>query len=67
MTSSVGLEFPKELARCQSLVELYRSMGPTGAFAAATTQRTIEEADEAWRSGDVVRIVAAFKAMKECE
>ena len=67
MTSSVGIEFPKELARCKGLVGFYRSMGPDGAFAAAAVSAIVESAESAWESQDVVELVRTFQAMKECE
>ena len=65
--STVGDEYPKEQARCRELLQMYREIGPSGMFGAAVIEAKLREADEAMASGDIVRILAAFQAMKECE
>lgn len=65
--STVGIEFPIELARCQALLQTYHDLGPPGTFAAASIEVVVELAKEAWRSQDPVEIVKAFALMKECE
>ena len=63
---TVGSDFMPEQKRCRELLDVYRSI-PTGAVGAAIIERVIREADEAWESTDPVRILRAYKAMKECE
>lgn len=64
-TASVGEQFPREQARCREVLGHYKEIGPVGAFGAAMIEATLREADAAMASGDVVRIVRAFAAMKE--
>lgn len=42
-------------------------LGPVGQFGKAMIELDLREADEAMASGDIVRIVAAYEAMKGCE
>ena len=63
--STVASEFPKQQARCRELLEVYREIGPAGAFGAAVIERTLREADEALASGDVVAMVRVFAKMRD--
>jgi hypothetical protein len=68
MSETVGEAFPGELARCEGLIERYRELeGGVGFFGAMMIDQIVADAKAAWASGDVVRIVGAFAAMKECE
>jgi hypothetical protein len=64
---SVGQDFPIEQARCRELLEVYRNLGPVGAFGAAMIEQVLRKADEAASSGDVVQMIIAYQAMKDCE
>ena len=65
--SSVGEEFPKEQARVRELLAEYRKLPPqSGWFGVAMLEATLKEADEAAISGDVVRILRAYEALKGC-
>lgn len=63
--STLGEQFPKEQARCREVLEMYREIGPAGTFGAAMIEATLREADEAAMSGDLVRMIRAYEAMKE--
>lgn len=63
--STLGEQFPKEQARCREVLEMYREIGPAGMFGAAMIEATLREADEAAMSGDLVRMMRAYEAMKE--
>jgi hypothetical protein len=65
--SSVGLEFPKEQARCREVLQQYRDIGPAGFFGVAMIEATLRQADQAMASGDIVAILQAFQAMKSVE
>ena len=65
--SSVGEEYPKEQARVRELIEVYRGLGPQGAFAMAMLKDVLREADEAAISGDAVRIIRSFARMQGCK
>ena len=66
--ASVGSEFPIEQARLRQLVQDYRSL-PNGAgtFAATMTEQVLADADRAMASGDIIAILRAFAAMRECQ
>lgn len=66
-TTSVGEQFPIEQARVREVLGQYRAIGPAGSFGAAMIEATLREADAAMASGDIVRIIRAFQAMKEIE
>lgn len=65
--SSVGIEYPMQLARCQALVDFYETQGPGCALAATMIRAVMKQAEEAWRSQNLPEIVAAFAAMQDCE
>lgn len=53
--------------RCRELLEQYKTIGPVGAFGTLMINRDIEEGDKAIASGDVVRMLGAFKALEGCK
>jgi hypothetical protein len=50
--------------RVRELIKLYLSV-PNGQFAAAMMKAAIQEGEAAIASGDVVRMVAAYKELEE--
>ena len=62
---SLGEDYPNQQARCREVLNQYREVGPVGAFGAAMIELTLKEADEAALAGDLVRMIAAYKAMVE--
>jgi hypothetical protein len=64
---TVGDDFPRQQARVREVLGHYREIGPAGQFGAAMIEADLREADEAWASGDIVRILRAYQALKECE
>ena len=52
--------------RCRDLIEIYKTI-PTGAIGAHFIQITINEGEAAIASGDVVRMLSAFKELESCE
>lgn len=65
--TTVGDDFPKEQARVREALAVYRSIGPEAAFAIALIEATLRQADEAMASGDLVRILQAYQAMKDIQ
>lgn len=57
-------EYPIEQERCRDLLQMYRSIGPSGQYGVAIIEATLREADKAAISGDLVRMIAAFNDMK---
>jgi hypothetical protein len=66
MADSVGLAFPREVARCMKLLRVYEELGPIGAFGHTMIRGVVAEATRAWESGDPVLIIKAFDAMRGC-
>ena len=65
--ASVGEDFPKEQARCREVLQQYKELGPAGVLGGMMIEATLREADEAMASGDIVRILQAYKAMQGIE
>ena len=61
---SVGEEMPRLMASVREILGEYKKLGPVGAFGAMMIERDLREADEAVMSGDVVRILASYEALK---
>lgn len=66
-STSVGEDFPKQQARVREVLGLYRDIGPNGMFGATMIEQTLREADEAQASGDIVRILQSYQALKAIE
>lgn len=65
--STLGDDLPKEIERCQELLLQYAEIGPAGAFGAAMIKRQIARAHQAMMEGDVLDILRAYDALKECK
>ncbi len=66
-STSVGEDFPKQQARVREVLKLYHEIGPSGMFGAAAIEQTLREADEAQSSGDIIRILQSYEALKTIE
>jgi len=64
--TTLGDDYPREQQRCRKLLIEYKKI-PTGVFGAACIEQVLREADAAAISGDVVEMVRAYNAMKECQ
>ena len=58
--------FPDEIERCRELLDAYKEIGPAGTFGVIMIKKDIDEAIKALASGDVVRMIRAYKTLKEC-
>jgi len=58
---------PIEQARVRELLKHYHSIGPIGVFGAAMLERAMANMDRALASGDIVEMLRAYEALKECE
>lgn len=67
MSTTLGDDMPKEQQRVRELLGEYKAIGPSGRFGAIVIEATLREADQAVMSGDVVRMIAAYQALKGCE
>lgn len=63
--TSLASAFPKEQERLVLLLEQYSDLGQNGMFGYAVIRQSLFESFAAAASGDVVRMVASFKDMKE--
>jgi len=63
-STSMGEEYTKEQARCRKALEIYKSLGPAGAFGAMCIEQTLAQAERAAISGDIVAQLAAFSEMQ---
>ena len=57
----------KQCARCRVVVTHYEALGPVGMFGKLMIERDIAEGEAAIASGDVVRMLQAYKALEGCE
>lgn len=64
---SIGSAFPHEIARCKQLVEHYKELGGVGFFGRSMIELRIRDAEEAWASGDITRIISTYWDLKGCE
>ena len=64
---SLGEALPKEQARVRELLCEYVKLGPAGTFGAVMLRAALLEADESAMSGDLVRMIRAYEALKECQ
>jgi hypothetical protein len=67
MTTTVGEDFPRQQARVRALYSTYVSLGVPGTFGAAMIEAALTEAEQAQASGDVLRILRAYEALKDCK
>ena len=66
-TESLGEALPKEQARVRQLIVMYRDpmLGGSGEFAARMMEASLQAADKAVMSGDLVAMINAYKDLKE--
>lgn len=57
----------RQMNRARELVKQYEAIGPAGAFGKAAIEQTIREGEAAIASGDVIRMLAAYKALESNE
>jgi hypothetical protein len=60
---TLGDLFPKEIARCRELLEQYRAIGPAGTFGATMIANALEQAEQAQREQDPVRMMMLYKEL----
>lgn len=64
-TETLGDALPKAMARAREIQADAREIGPSGAFLVAIIEADLRAAELAMVSGDVVGMVAAYKALSE--
>lgn len=60
-------ELHSEIERCEALITVYKSIGPTGVFGATAIAATIAYAKTALEEWDTVKLVKALGALRDCE
>lgn len=61
---SLGEALPLEIGRVQEIIRIYDEV-PYGQIAAALMREDIRMAQQAMIEGDIVKMIAAYKALKE--
>jgi hypothetical protein len=65
MSSSVGIELPKEMARVRDVViPPYIEIGPAGELALTLMRADLDAAAKAMAEGDVVEMIRTYEALK---
>lgn len=65
--ATVGEEFPREQARVRELITIYRELPDgVGVMAATLMEQTLQRADQAQASGNIIEILRSFEEMKGC-
>ncbi len=65
--SSVGEEMPKEQARVREVLAMYKEIGKPGIPGAMMIEQSLQKADQAVSSGDVIAILVAYEDLKGIE
>lgn len=64
---TLGDALPREQARVREVLCHYKDLGPIGLFGAAFIEDELREADKTVISGDLTKMIMAYKALKEIE
>jgi len=64
---SLGTALPKEQARVREVLGHYKEIGPAGMFAATMIEQSLQKADQAVISGDVVAMMVAYQDLQKIE
>ena len=57
----------RQMNRARELVEEYKQIGTAGTFGRVMIEQDIREGEAAIASGDVIRMMAAYKALEGCK
>ena len=63
--TSLAEALPQEQARVRKVLGYYKEIGPAGAIGAMLIEQSLQAADQAIMSGDVVQMIAAYEDLKE--
>lgn len=56
----------REMRRCREVLKMYEEI-PQGAFGALMIQQSIQNAENAIKENDVIKMIAAYQDLKEIE
>ena len=62
---TLGTALPAEQARVREVLTHYIEIGRAGQFGAAMIEQSLQAADKAIISGDLTRMIAAYKDLQE--
>lgn len=65
MSETLADALPAEMARVREVLGHYKELGPVGMFGAMFIEQSLQAADKAVMSGDVVAMLRAFAELKE--
>jgi hypothetical protein len=63
-TDTLGDALPREMTRVRKLIPIYQSIGPAGGFAIAMMNQSLDEAQRALATGDVVAMIRVYEDLK---
>jgi hypothetical protein len=65
---TLGDALPREMARVRDeVMPAYQEIGPAGGFALMMMRRALDAAAKAMVEGDVVAMMRAYQALKDCK
>jgi hypothetical protein len=63
-TKNLAEGLAEQIKRNQDLLEMYKEIGPAGVFGYTLIKQDVNEALDAQASGDVIRILQAYKKLE---
>ena len=64
---TLGESLLKEQARVREVLGHYKEIGPAGAFGASHIEQSLQQADQAIITGDIVGMLKAYEDLKSIE
>lgn len=67
VAQTLGEALPKEQARVREVLATFKEIGPAGAIGAFLIEQSLQKADKAVMSGDVIAMLVAYDDLKKIE
>ena len=67
MTESLGIVFPQQIARVETILGYYEEIGRPGAWAAQNIRQTLQAAKDAFEKQDTVAMMRLFPELETIE
>jgi len=64
MEDSLAEAFPKAQKRVRKLIKQYKEIGPPGRFAIMMMERSLDDAEKAAASGNVIDMIRAYNDLR---
>lgn len=58
---------PEEMVRVRAILDIYKQLGPVGAFGAAGIEQSLQAAEKAILNGDTVAMIKAYEDLRDIE